>query len=269
MSELLGVALEGLALALGLMAAVWAAGMVTRDASLVDRFWGAGFVLLAWYYAWALPAPPGGGWFRRLVLLLVTAWGLRLSLHITWRNWGHGEDPRYRAMRESGGPGWPLRSLVTVNGLQGMILWVVSAPLLAAMAAPVPARPPLVALGVLAWGVGFAFEAGGDWQLARFKADAANRGKVLDRGFWRYTRHPNYFGDALCWWGFFGLATAVGGGWTVFSPLLMTFLLMKVSGVSLLEKALLETKPAYRDYVRRTNAFLPGRPRGAPPTGRP
>jgi len=267
MSELTGVALQGLALALALMTIVWAASMVTRDASLVDRFWGAGFVLVAWYYALQLPTPPGGGWHRRLVLLLVSAWGLRLSLHITGRNWGRGEDPRYRAMRERGGAGWPVRSLLTVHGLQGLLLWVISAPLLAAMAAPAPARPLLATLGALAWAAGFAFEAGGDWQLARFKAEPANRGRVLDTGFWRYTRHPNYFGDALCWWGLFALAAAVGGWWTVFSPLLMTFLLVKVSGVSLLEKSLLDTKPAYRDYVRRTNAFFPGRPRAGLPPG--
>jgi len=266
MSELNGVALQGLALALALMTAVWVAGLVTRDASLVDRFWGAGFVVVAWCY-WLQGGGGAGKPIAVLTLALVTIWGLRLSLHITWRNWGHGEDPRYAAMRRAGGPGWQWRSLVTVFGLQALLLWVISTPLRVALTATQTAVVPLVVLGVACWLVGFTFEAGGDWQLARFKADPANRGRVLDTGFWRYTRHPNYFGDALCWWGFFALAAAVGGWWTVFSPLLMTILLMKVSGVSLLEKSLLDTKPSYRDYVRRTNAFFPGRPRAGLPPG--
>jgi len=117
---------------------------------------------------------------------------------------------------------------------------------------------PLVVVGVACWLVGFAFEAGGDWQLARFRANPANRGQVLNTGFWRYTRHPNYFGDAMCWWGFYCFAAAVGGWWTIFGPVLMTVLLMKVSGVALLEKSLVQAKPAYREYIRRTNAFIPG-----------
>ena len=124
-------------------------------------------------------------------------------------------------------------------------------------------RAPAVALvcaGILCWLVGFVFEAGGDWQVARFRADPTNRGKVLDSGLWRYTRHPNYFGDAMCWWGFYLLAVAVGGWWTVFAPIIMTVLLMKVSGVTLLERSLVDTKPAYAEYIRRTNASIPWPP---------
>jgi len=248
--------LGGLPIALVLMAAVWVASVPTRDASLVDRFWGLGFVLLAWYWWWQELAGTAT-WFQWLILALVSVWGIRLSLFITWRNWGHGEDPRYRAMRDSGGPAWTGRSLVTVFGLQGALLWLLSAPVAAALLAQRPPSLLLVAAGVACWGVGVVFEAGGDWQLARFKADPANRGRVLDTGFWRWTRHPNYFGDAMCWWGYFLLAASVGAWWTVFSPVLMTVLLMKVSGVSLLEKTLLQTKPQYRDYVARTSAFVP------------
>lgn len=250
-------ALQGLAVALVLMGLVWVGSLATRDASLVDRFWGAGFVVLSWWYF--LQGPAGAGhWLPRLSLTLVTIWGLRLSLHITWRNWGHGEDPRYAAMRQAGGPRWHLQSLFTVFGLQGMLLWVIATPLYVAVTSDRTPSLPLVALGVTCWLVGFAFEAGGDWQLARFKANPAHRGQVLDTGFWRYTRHPNYFGDSACWWGFYLLAAAVGGWWTIFAPALMTVLLVRVSGVALLEKSLVNAKPAYREYIRRTNAFIPG-----------
>ncbi len=255
MAAPVGLALVGLAVSAGLMALVWVASMVRRDASLVDRFWGMAFVVLAWWY-WGASTSSGGA--GTLAVVLVTVWGLRLSLHITWRNWGHGEDFRYRAMREAGGPRWGWRSLVTVFTLQGVLAWVIAMPLLAVMTGEGSPNPALLVLGIGAWAIGIVFEAGGDWQLARFKANPANRGKVLDTGLWRYTRHPNYFGDAMCWWGYFLLAASVGGWWTIFAPILMTILLMKVSGVALLEKTLAETKPAYREYVRRTNAFVPG-----------
>jgi steroid 5-alpha reductase family enzyme len=157
--------------------------------------------------------------------------------------------------------GWV--SLYTVFALQGALMWIVSLPIQIAQSAPEPAHLTwLDALGALFWLTGFCCEALGDWQLARFKADPANRGKVMDRGLWRYTRHPNYFGDSLLWWGFFLIAVGVpGGGWTVIGPLLMTFLLMRVSGVTLLERKLLRSRPAYREYIERTNAFFPGFPK--------
>lgn len=253
---MIAVWLGALPVALGVMALVWAASLPLRDASLVDRFWGAGFAIVAWT-CWLSGGRPEG-WLPGIVLGLVTLWGLRLSLYITWRNWGHGEDRRYAAMRASGGPSWGYRSLVTVFGLQGVLLWLLSAPLVHGALAGEEVVVWVAVTGVLVWLVGFAFEAGGDWQLARFKADPANKGVVMDRGFWRYTRHPNYFGDAMCWWGYFLLAASAGGWWTLFSPVLMTFLLMRVSGVTLLERDLAQSKPGYREYVRRTNAFVPG-----------
>lgn len=248
--------LAALPLVLALMVVIWLASLARRDASLVDRFWGAGFVLVAWT-CWVTGGRPSG-WLPGLALGLVTLWGLRLSAYITWRNWGHGEDKRYAAMRAGGGASWPYRSLVTVFGLQGVLLWLLSAPLVEAVLAGERVTWWLTVIGVLVWLVGFSFEAGGDWQLARFKADPANRGRVMDRGFWRYTRHPNYFGDAMCWWGYFLLAASAGGWWTVFSPLVMTLLLRRVSGVTLLERDLAASKPGYAEYVRRTNAFFPG-----------
>lgn len=241
-----------------MMTIVWIGSIATRDASLVDRFWGLTFVVLAWSYATTAWTSFDMPWHRQLLVALVTIWGLRLSVYISWRNWGHGEDPRYAAMRAAGGPQWGLQSLLTVFGLQALLAWIIAAPLFAALTSAQPPSPALIVLGATAWLVGFAFEAGGDWQLARFKANPANRGQVLDTGFWRYTRHPNYFGDALCWWGFYLLAAAVGGWWTIFGPVVMTVLLRKVSGVALLEKSLVNAKPAYREYIRRTNAFIPG-----------
>lgn len=251
----------GLAATVVLMTAVWAASLVKRDASLIDPFWGLGFAVLAWIYVATSPAR-----LPRAVLVaaLVTAWGLRLSIHLFVRNHGKGEDPRYRAMRESRPASFPMRSLFTVFWLQAAILWFVALPLFQAIRA---SRPPelgwLDAAGAAVWGVGLFFEAVGDWQLARFKADPRHAGKVCNRGLWRYTRHPNYFGDALVWWGLWLIALATPGSlWTLASPLVMTILLVKVSGVALLEKGLASTKPEYRDYVRRTSAFVPWPPRG-------
>jgi steroid 5-alpha reductase family enzyme len=242
-----------LAAVLGLTTLVWLASLVRRDASIIDVFWGLGFVLAAWIYLGA-GARTGRG---ALVAALVTLWGLRLSLHILWRNWGRGEDYRYREMRERSPSSFPLRSLLSVFWLQGLLLWALSTPLHAAQRAEPASLTPVDALGIALVLVGFAFEAGGDSQLARFKRDPANAGKVMDRGLWRYTRHPNYFGDAVVWWGFFCFAAAAGGYWTLYSPLLMTLLLLRVSGVALLEKRLRHTKPEYRAYAERTSAFFP------------
>ena len=193
---------------------------------------------------------------------LVTIWGLRLSLYLLWRNAGHGEDQRYAAMRQYHGPRFWWISLFTVFWLQGVILWLVALPILVTTAstAAVPWNYWDL-LGVLCWGVGITFEAVGDWQLTRFKSNPANRGRVLREGLWRYTRHPNYFGDFCIWWGFYFIAVAAGAWWTVISPLLMSVLLMRVSGVTLLESTIQERRPDYADYIRTTNAFFPGVPR--------
>ena len=244
-----------LAAALGMMTLVWVASLLKRDASIVDVFWSLGSVVAGWiYFLTAEPRTTRGV----LVVVLVTLWGLRLSLYILWRNWGHGEDYRYREMRERHSRSFAVWSLVVVFWFQAVLLWVISAPLFPAQR-PAPASlTALDVLGLVLFAVGFAFEAGGDWQLARFKADPANAGKVMDRGFWRYTRHPNYFGDFCIWWGFYLLAAGAGGWWSIVAPALMTLLLFKVSGVALLEKDIGERRPAYADYIRRTNAFFPG-----------
>jgi steroid 5-alpha reductase family enzyme len=254
-------ALAGLGAILAAMTLVWLLSVKLRDASIADVGWGSGFALLAWFYCVLSPALTPRSW---LAAALTTAWGLRLSLHILFRNRGRGEDPRYGAMRASQGPAFWWRSLFTVFWLQGAILWFVALPLLVAVRAARPAGlTALDGLGVALFAVGFAFEVIGDRQLARFKASPSHRGRVLDRGLWRYTRHPNYFGDATLWWGLFAIACATPGGWlTVSSPVLMSFLLMRVSGVTLLEQSL-QSRPGYRDYIARTPAFFPWFPRAS------
>lgn len=253
------VALNALIVA-GLFAALWLVSLWKRDASIVDPFWGLGFVVVAWATWWQAEQPLG----MPLVLVVVASlWGVRLALFLLWRNHGKGEDFRYRAMRDYHGGRFAWVSLFTVFGLQAFILWFVSFPLQWGIAARQPTfvSPWLAYVGVGLWAVGFFFESVGDWQLAQFKRSPDQRGKVLDTGLWRYTRHPNYFGDCCVWWGFF-LMAADGGGWfTIASPLAMTFLLLKVSGVALLEKSIGERRPEYAAYIQRTNAFFPGPPR--------
>jgi steroid 5-alpha reductase family enzyme len=235
------------------------ASLLKRDASIVDVFWGVGFVVAACVYALSREERTLRG---DLVLGLATLWGLRLSLYILWRNRREGEDYRYREMREKSPGSFALRSLFTVFWFQALLLWGLSMPLYQAQAAGPEGLTPWDGLGIGLFAVGFVFEAGGDWQLARFRGNPANQGKVMDRGLWRYTRHPNYFGDAVVWWSFFCFALATPRSlWTVYSPVVMTLLLMRVSGVPLLEKKLEKSKPGYRRYAEETNAFFPWLPR--------
>jgi steroid 5-alpha reductase family enzyme len=253
---------------LGLMIFVWLTSLALRDASLVDRWWGAGYVIVATVtFLFA-----DQGFEPRMILLLALAgiWGLRLSLYLTWRNWGAGEDRRYQKMRSYWGAArflWV--SFLTVFLLQGVLMWLVSLPLQIGQASPTPAQLNWVdGLGALLWLCGILFEAVGDAQLARFKADPANRLEVMDRGLWRYTRHPNYFGDALLWWGLFVIAAQTEHGlWALASPLIMTFLLTRISGVPMLERDMARRKPSYADYIERTSAFFPWPPKQAPRRG--
>ena len=232
----------------------WMIGAAKRNVGIVDSLWSLFFLLAAVVFACANAA---NGPRTMLLLVMVALWALRLSAYITWRNHGEPEDRRYQAIRAANEPGFVWKSLFIVFALQGVLAAIVAAPLVAGIGSTSPLNF-VDGIGVALWTFGFAFEAIGDWQLARFKGDAANRGQVMDTGLWRYTRHPNYFGEATLWWGYYLVAAAGGGWWTVFSPLLMTFLLLKVSGVRLLEKDIGERRPGYRDYVARTNAFFPG-----------
>jgi steroid 5-alpha reductase family enzyme len=243
---------------LTLFVMLWLASLALKDASIVDRFWGISFLVIA---SAASAAGDGYETRARLVVLLVAIWGLRLSFHITVRGLGSGEDFRYRSMRRQWGKQFPLTSLFTVFLLQGLLAWVVSLPVQAAIEAEKPSHLTMLDwLGILLWTAGFLFEAVSDWQLARFRDDPRNGGRLMDRGLWKYSRHPNYFGDALVWWGLWCFAAATGQTWTVVGPLLMTWLLLRVSGVRMLERRLRQSKPGYEEYVRRTSAFIPFKP---------
>jgi steroid 5-alpha reductase family enzyme len=252
------ILITNLALLAVVFFALWLASLFLRDASIVDIFWGLGFALVAWFslYRSGFLSPNA-----LLLTLLVSVWGLRLAGYLAWRNWGKPEDYRYQTMRQRHGKLFPLVSLLTVFGLQGLLMWVISFPVQVGI---VKAQTwhPLVAVGVLLWLIGLFFEAVGDYQLARFKADPANRGRVMSRGLWRYTRHPNYFGDFLVWWGLYFVAAESGSWWwTVIGPLLMSFLLIRVSGVRLLESSLRSRVAGYEEYVRNTSSFFPRPPR--------
>ena len=258
--NLTNVLLANAAVIAGTMFLLWLYSVAKKDASIVDIFWGLGFVLVAWN-SFGL-ASDSTGWRTWIIAGMATLWGLRLGGYLWWRNHGKPEDYRYVAMREKHGDRFWIRSLWTVFGLQGAIMWIVSLPIQAGTQSTNPINA-LDAVGVCVWSIGLLFEAVGDWQLSRFKADERNRGRVMDRGLWRYTRHPNYFGDFLVWWGMYLVAASGGMWWTVISPLMMSFFLMKVSGVTLLEKSLRSSKEGYEDYVQRTNAFFPWWPRRA------
>jgi steroid 5-alpha reductase family enzyme len=243
-----------------LMVLVWLVSLWLKNSSIVDIFWGTGFVIFAWVAF--LLTPEGFIVRKELLCVLVTLWGLRLSLHILRRNCGKPEDFRYQTWRKEAGLGWWWKSLFKVFILQGILLLIVAVPLLTAQIKPLPDHLTwLDLLAIPVWLVGFTFEALGDWQLTRFKADPANIGRVLTTGVWRYSRHPNYFGDATQWWAYYLIALSAGGWWTIFSIIIMTSLLLRVSGVSLLEKTLKETKPGYQEYVETTSEFIPWFPR--------
>lgn len=250
--------LLGLAAALGLGLGAWLVSIKLGDVSIVDSLWSVFFLLMTTLFLIGAPEVSERAY---LVYFLVTLWAVRLSVFITKRNRGHGEDRRYQAIRADNEPGFWWKSLYIVFGLQAILAWIISLPLLAVTLGTTPLGwLDYVALSL--WLVGLFFEAVGDQQLADFKSRPENQGQVMDRGLWRYTRHPNYFGETCIWWGYFIFALAAGGWWSIISPLLMTFLLLKVSGVALLEKDMHERRPAYRDYIARTNAFFPGPPRG-------
>lgn len=230
-----------------------------RDASIVDIAWGSGFVLVAWVSYWL---SDGNSKRSLLLLVLTTIWGARLAFYLAKRNLGHGEDFRYQSMRRKHGDRFPIVSLYTVFALQGVLMWIVSLPVQLGQVRLDPSFGLLGVLGVLVWCVGMFFEAVGDAQLARFKRNPNNKGQVMDTGLWRYTRHPNYFGDSCVWWGL-GLIAAESalGKIALIGPVLMTVLLVRVSGAALLDKIMLKRKPQYADYVATTSGFIPRRPK--------
>jgi len=238
----------------------WLISLRYRNVSIVDSLWGLGFVLIAWITFFLADGFSGR---KTLILILTTVWGMRLSIFLGKRNWGSGEDRRYGQWRQKSGESFWVVSLFKVFLLQALFLWVISFVLQYGQFASTPAKFTwLDILGVSVWGVGFLFEAVGDWQLAQFKSNPANKGKVMDRGLWAYSRHPNYFGEFLIWWGFFLITLSTPGSWwTVISPLIVAAVLLKMTGIPLTEAAIVKTRPGYEDYIRRTSAFVPWFPR--------
>ena len=252
--------LPGFLAIMGMMTIAWVISVVIKNASIVDLIWGFGYVLASGFYALQVEVL---GPRSVLVLVLAAVWGMRLSIYLTWRNWGKPEDFRYQQFRKDYGPEryWWF-SFFQVFLLQGTLMWLISLPLAGAMTGPhSPELNVLDFIGIGIWVIGFIFEAGGDYQLARFKANSANKGKLLDTGLWRYTRHPNYFGDAAVWWGFGLISIAGSAYWQAIGAVIMTALIIKVSGVALLERSLKSEKPGYAEYVRKTSAFIPWFPR--------
>ena len=242
-----------------LMIGTWVVSLRLKNVSIVDIVWGAGFVLVAWV-SFAL----GEGTESRKMLLawMVTLWGGRLAIYLFVRNHGKGEDPRYVAMRKRRGDKFAVQSLWLVFGLQGVLMWIVSLPVQVGSVADQPTSlGPVEIVGVILYTVGIYFESTGDLQLSQFKADPANAGLVMDHGLWRYTRHPNYFGDFCVWWGIWIVAAATGVGvYAIVGPIVMTYFLLRVSGVAMLERSITKRRPGYDEYIRRTNAFFPGPP---------
>ena len=195
-----------------------------------------------------------------LVLFLVSLWAIRLCVYLTWRNWGPHEDHRYVAIRQNNEPHFWIKSIYIIFGLQAVLAWIISMPLFGAIESKV-LLTRLDVLGGIVFTIGFVWETIADWQLSIFKANTNNKGKVLNTGLWRYSRHPNYFGECCVWWGFYLIAAAAGAWWTIVGPILMTLLLLKVSGVALLEKDIAERRPAYLSYIQNTNAFIPWFPK--------
>jgi steroid 5-alpha reductase family enzyme len=228
--------------------------LIVKRNDVADVAWGGGFIVAA---VAALASSGGTPSRALLVIALVIIWGLRLSLHIGSRNLSKGEDARYRKWREDWGRYATLRSFFQIYILQGVLLLVISLPVIRTITAPDAPLTILDLLGSAVWLIGFLFEAVADWQLLQFKKDHANKGKVITNGLWRYSRHPNYFGEVALWWGVFLIALAVPGGWmTIIGPITITGLILGVSGIPMLEKKY-EGNAEFDEYKRRTSAFFP------------
>ncbi|MGL5785601.1 MAG: DUF1295 domain-containing protein [Bacteroidales bacterium] len=247
-------------LILTLFTLLWLLSVKLKNVSIVDLFWGAGFVVVNAFYVFM----SGDLTIRKCLMLgLVTVWGLRLSLYLAWRNIGKGEDFRYQEFRRKYGPEryWWISYFQTFL-LQAVLMMIISLPLFGVSTGSSSGGLNLLDyLAILVWLTGFSFEAGGDYQLARFKRNPQNKGKVMCYGFWKYTRHPNYFGDSAVWWAYGLFSMAAGSYWQAIGSVIMTLLIIKVSGVALLEKTLNNTKPQYAEYIRKTNAFFPWFPK--------
>ena len=242
------------------MTTLWIISVFIKNVSIVDLFWGFGFVMVNLYY---FIVTGESNTIKLVLLILVSIWGLRLSIYLAMRNIGKGEDFRYQEFRKNFGEHryWWFSFFQTFL-LQGVLMWIISLPLLGVnINSESGITPVLFYSGLIVWIIGFVFETGGDYQLSKFKKNKNNKGKVLSTGFWKYTRHPNYFGDSAVWWGYGLLSLSVGGYWYIIGSIIMTLLIIKVSGVALLEKSLKTQKPEYKEYIKNTSAFFPWFPK--------
>ena len=254
----LAVTVPAACAALALMTVAWTISLARHDAGVADIAWGMVFAVIGWA---SYLAGEGSG-AMLLAACLTTLWGLRLAVHIGRRNLGHEEDRRYAKMRDKRPGTFWIWSLFGVFLLQGLIALAVSLPLQSLGAQDPDSVGLLSWIAVAVFAAGFFFEAVGDAQLAAFTKEPDSKGKVMNRGLWRYSRHPNYFGDATQWWGLWLLAVGSGATWwTVAGPVVMTFFLLRVSGVTLLEKDMSSRRPGYEEYVERTSAFIPWPPK--------
>jgi len=243
-----------------LVTLLWVWSVFIKNVSIVDIFWGLGFVIVNAFYVFM----SGELNTRKILILgLVSIWGLRLAIYLAYRNIGKGEDFRYQEFRRNYGPKryWWFSFFQTFL-LQGALIMIVSLPLLGINSSTSSGDLKILDyIGIIVWLIGFTFEAAGDFQLARFKRAIGNKGKVLNTGFWKYTRHPNYFGDSAVWWAYAIFSISAGSYWQIIGSVVMTLLIIKISGVALLEKTLNDTKPKYREYIKKTNSFFPWFPK--------
>lgn len=242
-----------------LITLLWLLSVYLKNVSIVDIFWGFGFVVVNAFYFINIDAPSFRNWF---LLCLVSVWGLRLTIYLAIRNIGKPEDYRYQQFRKDyGRKRYWWFSYFQVFLLQGALIMIVSLPIWHIQTTLNHELNLVDFLAIVIWLIGFSFEAGGDYQLYHFKKNPKNKGKVLNTGFWKYTRHPNYFGDAAVWWAYGLFSIAAGGYWQVVGSVIMTLLIIKVSGVAMLERTLKTSKPEYLEYIKKTNSFIPWFPK--------
>ncbi len=256
MDFILNLFVINLLAAAGLMVLGWIYSLITRNVTIADSLWGLGFILIAWLTFFRTD----GFWMRKfLITVPVTIWGLRLCLHMSIRNLGKGEDPRYGEWRKRHGDAFKIVSLFKVFLVQALFQWGISLGIQYGQISRIPAHLTLLDVaGLMIWSAGFAIESMADWQLKQFLADPANKGRIMNRKLWRYSRHPNYFGEALIWWGLFLVVLSTPRSlWTIISPVLITYTLLKLTGVSLMEETQFADNPEYQKYIRQTSPFIP------------
>lgn len=260
MEHLVSLFFMNLAAAALLMTGGWMISLVRHNVTIADSLWGLGFVLIAWLTFFS----SNGFLIRKaLLVLLVSLWGLRLYFHLSTRNRGKDEDPRYAQWRKKHGPNFWLISLFKVFLIQALFQWAIALGLQYGQVSELPARLTLFDFaGVIIWTAGFIIESIADWQLSVFMKHPENKGKIMNTGLWRFSRHPNYFGESLIWWGIFVIVLATPWGiWTIISPLLITYTLLRITGVSLMEEMEFSNNPDYQKYVSTTSAFIPWFPK--------